>query len=128
MKKSLATISILIYFAFTCGVMINMHYCMNRLDSVKLYAEKSDYCGKCGMYAQKHSCCHDEVSIVKIDDDHQASQFSFTSETPAPLTTILSEFILPVSGTNTIKADHSGQPPPLLTEQDTYLQNCVFRI
>jgi hypothetical protein len=128
MKKPLAIFSVLIYFAFTCGVMINMHYCMNRLDSVKLYAEKSDYCGKCGMYAQKHGCCHDEVSIVKIDDDHHASQFNFASEAPVALATILSDFILPVSGSEQIEVDQSAHPPPLLTEQDTYLQNCVFRI
>jgi hypothetical protein len=128
MKKSLATISVLVYFAFTCGVMINMHYCMNRFDSIKLYTEKSEYCGKCGMHAQKHGCCHDEVSIVKLDDDHQASQLSFTSEIPAFFTTILSEFIIPAQESKAVKADHFGQPPPLLTEQDTYLQNCVFRI
>lgn len=80
------------------------------------------------MYTQKHGCCHDEVSIVKIDDDHQASQFTFTSEAPSPLATILSEFILPVPVRQQINTDRSGQPPPLLAEQDTYLQNCVFRI
>lgn len=128
MKKPLAIFSVLIYFAFTCGVMVNMHYCMNRLDSVRFYSEKSDYCGKCGMYTQKHGCCHDEVSIVKIDDDHQVSQFSFASEVPTPLTTILSEFILPVTDQQQANTDRSGLPPPLLTEQDIYLQNCVFRI
>jgi hypothetical protein len=128
MKKSFATISVIIYLAFTCGVMINMHYCMDSFDSVRLYTSQSDYCTKCGMHTGTHGCCHDEVTIIKLNDDHQTSDFDFSLEAPAPLINVHPAFKSPDFYFTEQSCDYLNHLPPLLTKQDTYLQNCVFRI
>lgn len=127
MRKFFATISVLVYFAFTSGVIINTHYCMDRLDSVRLYAAKSDYCPKCGMHT-KNGCCHDEITVVKIKADQKTSSIDFSLEAPVPFAIITSHYLSAGIYNNYSHPDHLNHSPPLLTGQDTYLQNCVFRI
>jgi len=129
LKKLLGTISAIIYFTVVTGVVVNIHYCMNRVDSAELYSTSSDICGKCGMHTDdSNGCCHDEVKVVKLNDDHNISQFNFELKSPE---------ILPVNHHNLISGlnielveqnDYQNHSPPLLSQQDTYLQNCVFRI
>ena len=128
MKKVLASITLCFYFAASCGVMINFHYCMERYTSFKLYAVPDDKCDLCGMHTGAKGCCRDEVKIVKLYDDQQVSDIAFhypeiNRDILAPSEFITSSFYN--IETSTYFKDH---PPPLLTEQDTYLQNCVFRI
>lgn len=130
MKKIVATIAFICYFAVTCGVIVNFHYCMNRLDSVRFYLAETDYCGKCGKHIDKsRGCCRDEVKIVKMEVDQKVSS-SVVFELPAPEIPVCipSQFITaPVFNIETARHFHNHSPP-LLTEQDTYLQNRVFRI
>jgi len=100
---------------------------MNRFDSMRFYTAESDYCTKCGMHTKDHGCCHDEVTIVKLDNDHQTTSLSFSFETPS-LNIVYSEFILADLFNEEKQCDHLNHSPPLLSGQDTYLQNCVFRI
>lgn len=79
------------------------------------------------MYTKDHGCCHDEVTIVKLDNDHQTSHLGFSFEAPS-LSIVHSEFILADLFNEEKLYDHLNHSPPLLTKQDTYLQNCVFRI
>lgn len=118
------------YLAFSSGVMFNFHYCMNKLDSVKIFASASKKCGKCGMHTDaSHGCCRDEVKIVKIDDEQKVTatiDFSFTSlQAPAqvPSAYILTAFINSNEASHRI--DHS---PPLPATQDLCSLHCVFRI
>ena len=127
-KKSFATISVLIYFAFTCGVMINMHYCMDRFDSVRFFAAKSDYCTKCGMHTKDFGCCHDEVTIVKLDTDQQTAHVNFELAAPVAIAPVHAEFISAGLYNQNNPTDYLNHSPPLLKGQDIYLQNCVFRI
>ena len=70
MKKVLASISVLIYFAMTCGVIVNLHYCMGRVQSVDFYGEEKKVCDKCGMSLDNtHGCCKEEIKILKLQDD-----------------------------------------------------------
>ncbi len=128
MKKLLASFTVIVYFAFACGVMVNYHYCMDRYDSFSLYKATGDWCPKCQMHAKRHGCCHDEVKIVKLQDDHQTSSAFSSIENIQVAITTPSEFLsvtLLNEGTALNKTDHS---PPLLSQQEVYLQNCVFRI
>jgi hypothetical protein len=130
MKKALIPVIMICYLAFSSGVMVNLHYCMNRLASTELFAIASEQCGKCGMDMHKaHGCCRDELKIVKMDDDQKVNPaVSFALPTLDQLVIVPSEFII-TSFYNTPEDNHySEHPPPLLTEQDTYIQNCVFRI
>jgi hypothetical protein len=129
-KKLLAFILLITYFAFSSGVVINYHYCMNQLASAKLFEKESDVCGLCGMHStDSEGCCHDEVKVLKAEDDQNTTaSIAFLFKAPVLKLSQASEFLfLPVQNQNEflLAVPH---PPPLLTEQDTYLQNRVFRI
>jgi len=130
MKKSLATILILVYLVFSCGVIINFHYCMDRLASTSLFGDESKYCGKCGMHSDdSDGCCRDEVKVVKLDSDQQKAQtIDFVFTAPLALVQLSSLFICQPFQNADPTGHFHNHSPPLLTEQDTYLQNGVFRI
>lgn len=80
------------------------------------------------MHTRGKGCCHDEVKIVKIEDDHQTSSLSFSfKEIGSALSTHAELLSLALSNEDISlnKTDHS---PPLLSRQDVYIQNRVFRI
>ena len=130
MKKPLAFILLVCYFVVTSGVVVNSHYCMNRLASTELFVFKGDKCGKCGMNIHKsHGCCHDEVKVVKMQNDQQPTislAFYLPSLDAAPA--VISDFISTSYYNVPVDRPYHNHSPPLLTEQDTYLRNRVFRI
>ena len=128
MKKLIASFTVIVYFAFACGVLVNFHYCMDRYDSYSLYKAASDWCPKCHMHTGSRGCCHDEVKLVKLQGDHQTSQFSFDFKNILPGITTAAGFLPAISGARdnaSHKIDHS---PPLISQRDIYIQNRVFRI
>ena len=128
MKKGIAAILLLLYVAFSSGVVISFHYCMDSLDSLQLGASEFDVCGTCGMHKEDgNACCNDEVKIFKIQDDQQSSAVNFKfAATDAMVSTLpdLCKITYAVSRHQLFLQNHS----PPLSRQDTYLQNCVFRI
>ena len=130
MKKIVVPILLLCYLAVSTGVIVNFHYCMNRLASTELYAGESKQCGKCGMHKNaSNGCCQDEVKIVKMDDDQKiTSSLSFNLPPGEALVCQVSDFTI-ASFYNVPETRHyRDHSPPLISEQDTYLQNSVFRI
>lgn len=130
MKKLWVPILLVCYLAFSTGIVVNYHYCMNKLASSELFGKKAKQCGKCGMGVHKsNKCCREEVQIIKMDDDQKVTS-AITFELPAidQLVSIPSVFIITSFYNAPAKRDHHNHSPPLLTGQDTYLQNCVFRI
>lgn len=130
MKKVIVSIVLICYLAVSSGVIINFHYCMNKLDSTELFAADTKECGRCGMHIdESHGCCRDEVQIVKIGDDQKTTPAYFFAipalEAPVqkPSDFIATSFFN-VPGTR----HYLNHSPPLLSGQDTYLQNSVFRI
>jgi hypothetical protein len=101
---------------------------MDEFDSVQLGASKADYCGVCGMHkSESNECCKDEVKIIKIEDDQQTSTLSFKFSSPDAVVVpspVLNETLM-VGSTQQLYL-HTHSPP--ISKQDTYLQNCVFRI
>ncbi|PZR27340.1 MAG: hypothetical protein DI535_10970 [Citrobacter freundii] len=130
MRKLAVILLMLCYLAFSSGIVINSHYCMNRLASTQLFATVEKECGKCGMHiTDSHGCCRDEVKMVKMDDDHKVSP-SVTADfalLKIPVQ-VPSEFISTPSFNIPFQEFTDAQPPPLLKGQETYLQHCVFRI
>jgi len=128
MKKSIASFTVIVYFAFACGVLVNFHYCMDRYDSYSLYKAASDWCPTCHMHTGTRGCCHDEVKIIKLQDDHQTSSFSFAFKDIQLAVTTPAAFLCVIGLKEDIdlaKTDHS---PPLVAQPDIYIQNRVFRI
>ena len=128
MKKGIASILLVLYVAFSTGVVISFHYCMNDLDSLQLGAVKAEICGKCGMHQEDaNACCNDEVKIFKIQDDQQVSAISFKFSIPDAVITQLPVWEEISFTTSTHQLFLNNHSPPL-NKQDTYLQNCVFGI
>ena len=128
MKKGVAAILLTVYLAFSSGLVVNLHFCMDRFDSMQIGRTSSDYCGKCGMHTEdSNGCCHDAVQILKIDDDQQATTIGFNFKAPEALPLLQKDYIAAlavVEQSVIFSKDHS----PPLSRQETYLQNCVFRI
>lgn len=126
MKKVLAAILLLVYFTVSTGFVVSLHYCMDRLTSAEIGSSKTDKCNYCGMHKDGH-CCRDDVKVVKLQTSHLASQisaahFSLPFLSLASLTFFVSPFY------NFTQASYVIAHSPPLSEQYTYLQNCVFRI
>lgn len=130
MKKGIAVISFLLYFITTTGIVINSHYCMKRLVSVHLFESKADVCGLCGMETHNSDgCCRDDVKVVKLIQDQVKIPVTIF-ELPAVYATVplISSFMVPSLIINDEQLNYNSHSPPLLSAQDTYLQNSVFRI
>ena len=130
MKKLLASISVICYLVMSSGVVVNFHYCMNRLASVKLFQAETKVCGLCGMKKHKsHGCCHDEIKVVKMEDDqNKANHIVASFEAPEQTVAEVSDFIIAPFTSEKQANYYENHSPPLLSVQDTHLQNCVFRI
>jgi hypothetical protein len=130
MKNIIASIAFACYLTTTSGVIINFHYCMDRLASLEFFAAESKTCGKCGMKIKdSNGCCKDEVKIIKMNADQKAAT-SIVFELPAldAVPSTPSAFISASFFNIDQTRHHRNHSPPLLTKQDTYLDNCVFRI
>lgn len=130
MKKFIATISFLLYLGMTTGVVVNFHYCMNTLASADVFGREAKVCGKCGMDVDSSmGCCRDEVKVIKMEDDHQpAVSLMLAIQAPAIVPTDYSDYFSAFIPEPLPKGSLNNHSPPLLSEQDTYLQNRVFRL
>ncbi|HET9746493.1 MAG TPA: hypothetical protein VFP97_12320, partial [Chitinophagaceae bacterium] len=111
---------------FSTGVIVSYHYCMDEFDSLQLGEKKADICGNCGMHTDDTGCCNNEVKMFKIQDDQQTVAVNFKFESPVAIIGPL-----PVWNETTAISTHqlfANNHSPPLSKQDTYLQNCVFRI
>ena len=130
MKKFLAVISFIFYFAAASGVIVNSHYCMKRLVSVHLFGTKAKVCGRCGMEMHmSNGCCRDEVKVFKlVQDQNKIPVITYSIPSLEVQAAPINEF-LSFSTFNIDEQRHfHNHSPPLLSSHDTYLQNRVFRI
>ena len=129
MKKVLASITVFFYFIVSCGVVINLHYCMGDFQSFQLYSVKSDECGKCGMHMDdENDCCKDEVKIIKLEDKQNRVNINYSIQGLESDNQSTSDFITASLLNRKDFFYYNTHSPPLISQQDTYLQNCVFRI
>jgi hypothetical protein len=130
MKKGLFAISFVFYFIATSGLVVNYHYCMKKLASVNLFQTSTDVCERCGMDShESNGCCHDEVKVVKLEQDQNKIPVTlYNFSIAAPEAVIPSVFLIAAFENAGIQKHFLNHSPPLLSAQDTYLQNNVFRI
>ena len=128
MKKVLASILLLLYVTASSGIVINLHFCMNRLDSAKLGVVKTELCTKCGMATDElNSCCDNEVKVIKIQDVQKVSGLNYNFISFKTIAAVPNNiFVEPLSAINDYSFVNNHSPP--INKQDTYLVNCVFRI
>jgi len=77
---------------------------------------------------ENNGCCKDEVKIIKLKDDQNLTYVSATIQGIDAAIITPSEFIVASFFNIQEQLHYNNHSPPLLTEQDTHLQNCVFRI
>jgi hypothetical protein len=129
MKKLLASISVLVYFVMSCGIVVNLHYCMGRIQSVEFYGSEKEICDRCGMHInESHGCCKEEVKIFKLQNDQNKAGFNYTIDNFKTPVFEVSPFMAGKLIDQDVSNCYNDHSPPLLKGQETYLQNCVFRI
>ncbi len=92
MRKALYSIVVGIYFLLSSGVVVQLHYCMDRLQEIGFFGgDHQDVCGDCGMdMAAASDCCEDRTEVIKLVQDQSIAQASFysakfTTELPRPI-------------------------------------------
>jgi hypothetical protein len=127
MLRPLVAIFTVIYFAVSSGVVMNVHYCMGKRQQAEMDA-KTCKCGRKEKKGEKKGCCKTESKFIKLEDVQKASYAQYTIQAPVA-DAIAQGNIFPLivyhSADRVVAVSHS---PPLLSAQDTYLLNCVFRI
>jgi hypothetical protein len=103
---------------------------MKRLVSIHLFETKAKVCGLCGMdFHDSEGCCRDEVKVIKLVQDQvkiPVTLYQIPSvEAIAPVNSVDNFFVLELNNNQRHFYNHF---PPLLSAQDIYLQNNVFRI
>ena len=74
-------------------------------------------------------CCRDEVKVIKLVQDQNTLAIA-SYDIPALEAIVIapSEFLISRSFNTEEQRHFHNHSPPLLSKQDTYLQNSVFRI
>jgi hypothetical protein len=128
-KKFLATILILVYFAASTGATVQLHYCMGKVKSWSILSVKkgSSTCGNCGM--EKHKgCCGEKNETIKIEKDYNlsATYLSFSQiHNVAPVAYAYAPNVNCIS--RNINA-FCANAPPHVRDVPIYIKNCVYRI
>ncbi len=126
MKKFTVAIIAILYFTISTGVIVNIHYCMGKVSSVKMNVLAQNLCG-CGKKENK-GCCKTEHKLVKLADNHKAEVVNFTLQAPVDIQSSVYNLInTPLLNQNDNQT-FNNHSPPLLSKQNTYLRNCVFLI
>ena len=112
----------------SCGVAMEIHYCMGKKAGVELFGSQSEKCGKCGMTEKTTGCCHDEHQFYKLDDSHKniTNNLNFTT----PVTEVdfchpAFTWQLPVKNAVAVVTNHS---PPAYSGPSVNILHCVFLI
>lgn len=128
MKKVFTAILLFVYVVVSTGFVVSVHYCMDRVNAVQLGDAARDKCNKCGMpLKEAGGCCKDEVKVFKLQVDQWFAKFAKAEFSVPPVISALNDFLLsPLIGEIKLDAPVAHGPP--LSEQDTYLQNSVFRL
>ena len=129
MKKILASITLLCYITVSCGVVINFHYCMDRLASTRFFVAEKKVCSNCGMHTKKsHGCCRDEVKVVQLQQDQSVAHVAFSMKPPVNTFFVPSTFFVTSFYNAAETPQQFSHPPPLFTGKDICVLNAVFRI
>ena len=130
MKKVLAAILLIVYFTVSTGFVVSLHYCMDRLASTSLFDASAEKCDRCGMDMHaSDGCCRNEMQIVKLENDQNTiAGASYALNALEQQFSVPSLFIVAAFENVNYQKHFHNHSPPLLSAQDTYLQNNVFRI
>lgn len=137
MNRLIAAIIAVCYLCLSTGFTLHVHYCMGKIVSRSLTAERrgDDHkCPKCGMEKKsaKKGCCKDEYKVVKAKSEaavaKAAIHYNLGSDALSPDPVYFS------AGSSDVvvaqQLGEAGRPhgPPLVTNLRLHVRNCVFLI
>jgi hypothetical protein len=130
-RKTGLIILTFLYLAFTAGISVQRHYCMNRMAALRFTSQPEERCGFCGMEktGQDNSCCHDEQAVYKITDDQQPGFPTLYTLSELPVLCAVQNFS--VSGkipAVTIFLPAYSHGPPGITPIPLFIRFGTFRI
>lgn len=128
-KKILSAILLLVFFIVNTGFIVNLHYCMDRLNSMQIGTSEAEKCGKCGMETDDaNGCCRSEVKLVKLQQELTVTKALNTFLSLSPAITNYSVYLFSPQVNFMVHLEQISHAPPLISELDIYLNNCAFRI
>ena len=76
MRKLTFSLVVAVYLLLSTGVVVQLHYCMDRLAAIGLFtSDHQATCDDCGMEMdQDNDCCHDQTDVIKLVQDQTANQ------------------------------------------------------
>ncbi len=131
MRKAFYTIIVSVYLLLSSGLVLQLHYCMDRLAEVGLFHnDHQDACGDCGMEMNAYNdCCQDRTDVIKLVQDQ--------THAPGPVALLKPILVSPAPDWQLIEQDPVnysvllGQPTPpdlLAVQRYRYRLLEVFRI
>jgi hypothetical protein len=126
MKKIIALLLAVLYMTTSSGVVLNVHYCMGKVSSVKVDNFNTAFC-KCGVQKEDGSCCKTEVKVCKLANEHKGTIAS--GNVNVPIVSVVTQPSLIDGGElkRRVTVFPTGNAPPGVAAK-TYIENCVFRI
>jgi hypothetical protein len=84
MKKLAASLLLVLYFAFSAGATVHLHYCMGEYAGFSFTDNYKNSCSKCGMdrHEKESDCCKDVQVTKKISDPHNFISAVFNTAVP----------------------------------------------
>ncbi len=126
MKRLLTLFVTIIYFCISSGFVMNVHYCMGKINNINVEIVPSENC-ICGKKEMK-GCCKTESKFFKLADTHQATYADVSVINPfhiVPVSYTINNATVISINTKLASTNHS---PPIISPQLIYILNCVFRI
>jgi len=123
MKKVVAFIVAILYLGLTTGLAVNIHYCMGEISQVQFESyNDNDLC------KTKMPCCGHDYHLVKVSDEHQQASTNLNLKAPVAELHFFIPSIDELVSSTVPRNITNANSPPLLSDPDIYVQNCVFRI
>jgi hypothetical protein len=125
LKRLVIIVLAMLYLTTVSGFALNLHYCFNRLASVRVDAPANS-CVK--LQSSKMKCCKDQKIEIKVKDAHQNnsplhwSKF-FPIALPVSAFVILAPIVQDQVITNTTE-----RGPPQAPGIPVFIKNRIFRI
>ena len=131
MRRFLAFILIFLYVGVSTGVVINYHYCMNKLTEVSLVMTDQHFsCSNCGSDDSKDGCCSDEVKAMRISIDQNLTERISLNSSFMYVVTVLFD-MQSILLTNEISSEsvcHFSFYPPGLDRPPQFILYCTWLI
>ena len=125
-KRSVVIVLMMLYVVTVSGFALNLHYCFNRLSSVKVDVP-ANTCAKV-LESSKMKCCKDKHLEIKVKDAHQNNSPLHWSKF-FPLSLPVTAFLDFVPATQYFVTGISTERgPPKAPDVPLFIKNCIFRI